>query len=209
MLETWSAAADRFCSKQVTGVLRDFIDEKAHLRLRWLIIRLQPVEGETFRRARADGTDDRGAEAFIKRFGVAHAFSHEKQMRDLSRIHKEDNVDMPVGEGENSLAQRLNILRQRPLINQKAGNGDAFLRQRRKQFWIRSAVFLYGDIHALKRGTKIGLQRGHQRAPGKRFRRNHSDGNLQLAECAGGLRPTGGNLDRTESREKLFAVIMF
>ena len=62
-----------------------------------------------------------------------------------------DDVDVSVGKGQDSLTQWLKVLRQCPLINQEASNGDAFLGERRQQFWIRSAVFLHSDVHALER----------------------------------------------------------
>src|ERR1700738_107292 len=81
-----------------TGILRNLLDEEAHFRLGWLIIRRQPVEGESFCRTRPNRPNYRRAESFVKCLGVAHPFRHEKQVRDLPGVHKENDGDMPMCE---------------------------------------------------------------------------------------------------------------
>src|SRR5258708_11839399 len=191
-----------------TGALRHLADEEAHLRLGGLVIRLQSINSEAFRRAWSDGTDDRRAKAFVKRLRITHPFCHKKQMRNLPRIHEEHNIDVPVCESEDSLAQWLNILRQRPLIDEKARDGDAFLGERREQFRIGGAVLLNGNVHALERGANLCLESRHQRAPCERLGCDYGDWDSKLTERGGGFWPTGRNFDGSKRREEFLAVIV-
>src|SRR6185503_6906601 len=102
---------EQFC------ILGKLVDEETHLRLSRFVVRLQSVERKPFCCAGADGANDSGAETLIKRLRVAHALSHEKQMRDLPCIHEKHNINMTMRERQDRFAQWLYVLWQGPLVN--------------------------------------------------------------------------------------------
>ncbi len=173
-----------FFLQQVGGALRKFLDKESHLRLRGFVIRDNTVHVEAFCGAGADGTDHGGAESFVECFGIVHAVRHQKQVRDLGCIHEHHHIHMTVGQRDHPFAQRLNVLRQSPLIHRQPRDGDAPLSQRSQQLGIGSSILLDCDIHSAQRRPVFGFQRGHQGAPGKRLGRNHRDRNAQFAKCA-------------------------
>lgn len=116
-----------------------FVDEDAHLRMGWLVVRVDADPRQLFGSAGAYGEHHRLPHLFQQIILRAHLLRHLDEMHDLHRGQEDDDVDGAGDKRADCIAQRFEVLGQGPLIDRNGCTYDAAVRKRGEKLRIGGA----------------------------------------------------------------------
>ncbi len=137
-------------AEEVARLFRGFADKEAHFGMARFEVDVDAALTQLFRGRRTDGGDDHSLEPREHPIGQQQFFGNLHQVNGLGRGGKQHHIQLAVGNRTRRSAQRLDILRQRPLIHRDRCHPRAARLEAGQQIGIGCAVLLDGDVQPVE-----------------------------------------------------------
>src|SRR6185437_11305376 len=193
-------------AQYLARVLGSFVDEKPEFGAGRLEVRSDAVVQHLRGGGGPDGDDDDGAQTADECRNGVHLLRHHHQMNDLHGGGEQDDIDVRVCDAVHTFAQRLKVVRQRPLVDGDLDDCAGALSEFSEEFGVGGAVFLDGDAKGLQFLAEGAVHGCEDLMPGAWLRRGGRGLHLQLAKNLFGFGAAGDNAGASQCVEELLAV---